>query len=162
MSFFLIKKITFSLSRAIVSILRLYNWTQFAFIYSIDNQRRCSFIQTDMGVAVDETTFNLYATFNRRQDNVTLDAFKATLLNAMKLARSKCDWQITKKSQIINCIQKNNLKNLPVFHSVFILCFDNDEVKRTFFLAVYDLKLHNNDEYVFIILELRYLQFSTF
>ncbi|KAI1732918.1 receptor family ligand binding region domain-containing protein [Ditylenchus destructor] len=118
-----------ALGRALVAVMKQFSWAQFAFIYSTDDQKRCSFIQNDIETAVDESSYDLYISFSRRVDNTSLESLKQVLLEGVKVAR------------------------------IFSMCFDSDSDKRTFFLAVHDLGLNTND-YVFILLELRNLQFS--
>uniref|UniRef100_A0A915EVX2 Guanylate cyclase n=1 Tax=Ditylenchus dipsaci TaxID=166011 RepID=A0A915EVX2_9BILA len=118
-----------SLGRALVSVMQQFNWKMFAYIYSTDQHQRCNFIRSDIEAAVDESNYDLFISYSRRVDNITLTTVRDILKEAAKSSR------------------------------VFTLCFDTDDDKRTFFLAVNDLGL-NIDDYVYILLELRSLQFN--
>ncbi|KAH7714701.1 guanylyl cyclase [Aphelenchoides avenae] len=119
-----------ALGRALVSVMHHFSWTQFAFLYSTDDQQRCAYIQSDLETAVDETTYDLYISYSRRITNMSNDNVKSILHNVSGVAR------------------------------IIVTCFDSDKDKRSFMLSAYDAGLATNNDYVFIMLELRNLQFN--
>uniref|UniRef100_A0AC35UDV1 Guanylate cyclase n=1 Tax=Rhabditophanes sp. KR3021 TaxID=114890 RepID=A0AC35UDV1_9BILA len=120
-----------SLGYALVDVMKVFNWTKFNFIYASDRLNRCNNMYYDIIAATDAADYKTYGAQSQKASNPPLDAEFDYFINMTKAS-----------SRII------------------VACFDNDLWKRQFMLRMFDLGLNNN-EYVFISVELKNMGWST-
>ncbi|KAI1707073.1 receptor family ligand binding region domain-containing protein [Ditylenchus destructor] len=116
---------TYVLGLAVRALLVQYNWTEFALLYTLDEeQRKCDFLQQDLEKAfVDDPTGTTIV--YKRQLYSTERSMKDALSDVKSRAR------------------------------IILACFDSDLDKRAFLIYANDLGLNQNDEYVFIFPDVR-------
>ncbi|KAI6233991.1 Guanylate cyclase [Aphelenchoides fujianensis] len=120
---------TLSLSYAFLSVVEYFEWDRFAMIYSSDIQQRCSDLQSDFEVIVSTSIVDMSYVRQIDPGALTMSTIQQALRAASNYAR------------------------------IIALCFEDDDAKRTFFLAADALNMTNSD-FVFVLLEFRGLGFN--
>ncbi|KAI6211232.1 Guanylate cyclase [Aphelenchoides besseyi] len=120
---------TLSLAFAFLSIVEYFDWDRFAMIYSSDQQQRCGDLQSDLEVIVSTSTVDMSYVRQIDPTALTMSSIQQALRAASNYAR------------------------------IIALCFEDDDAKRTYFLAADALNMTGPD-YVHVMLEFRGLGFN--
>uniref|UniRef100_A0AC35UA92 Guanylate cyclase n=2 Tax=Rhabditophanes sp. KR3021 TaxID=114890 RepID=A0AC35UA92_9BILA len=120
-----------SLAITVIDVMKAFNWTRFTFIYASNQYDRCTRMYSDI---IDETAKNDY---------------KLVLASSMKASNPP----LQKEFDVFLDTTQSNAR-------IIFGCFDDDTWKRSFMLRMFDRKL-TTDEYVFISLELKNMQWTT-
>ncbi|KAK0421344.1 hypothetical protein QR680_015188 [Steinernema hermaphroditum] len=113
------------LAQAFVAFMDQFNYERFAFIYVSTPLEKCKYIGDDLKNVIENSSISdVNMVYSHRLEDSSSVNIRKIMAASIQRAR------------------------------IFALCFDNDNDRRNFFLAIYDMKL-DTDEYLYIMLDTR-------